>query len=41
MKRLIMLLILVAFTATVFVACDSGSDMSSPPATNAPAKPAK
>jgi hypothetical protein len=41
MKRLFMLLILVTFTATVFVGCDSGGDMSSPPATNAPAAPAK
>jgi len=40
MKKLIMLLILVTLSAAAFVGCDSGSDVSSPPATNAPAKPA-
>ncbi len=41
MKKLFLLVCLLIVSASVFVGCDSGGDQTSPPATNAPAKPAK
>jgi len=41
MKKLFLLVFLAVASASFVTGCDSGGDMSTPPSTNAPAKPAK
>jgi len=40
MRKLFLLVVLAIASASFVSGCDSGGDMSTPPATNAPAKPA-